>query len=564
MQQTFKRFLSTLLVLVMVLTMVSVLGHTTASATTEDTAAESTNTTEPDYKVDWDFEEGDTQGTSSGLTKFERVEKGGNHVLHVGSDGSSNAYWVIDNSVIGSQSKITITYNIAIGDTSKITYFPAPIPNGTNAPQYTGQFFKVRNWVAGELEYEVTEGTTTTRHSVLVDEAKISTKANRWYTVKMVYEPSTGEGYVEIDGNKTNVTKGNSTTRKVYMISMRFHSGYANDAYLDNVRVTVGDVDHEPAVPTACLCANGPTYTDGKCTGCGAYKQLKFSNAALVLQDNLAINFKADASLFEDGGYRDPYAVFTFNNKSYTVEDYTTDKDGQYVFQFSDIAPHMMGDKITYTLYASSGNEPVTGASGTYSVLDYCTGKLEENVSNELNTLLVDTLNYGAAAQTYMKYNTEELVNADLTDVQNAMATPDLTLTRIQELQSGEENLYAQWKSARLLLDDAITVRLTFTAASKDGLTVKIEGVEQKIVDSGTEGTYYVYYSLTPKQLSDKITAEVFNGDDLVSKTLSFSAEHYAAVNQDSSEENLPELVMAMMKYGKAAEAFAKTQTNAV
>ena len=285
---------------------------------------------------------------------------------------------------------------------------------------------------------------------------------------------------------------------------------------------------------------------------------LKFSNASLVLQDNLAINFKANADLFTNGGYSDPYAVFTFNNKTYTVEEYNI-VDGQYVFQFTDIAPHMMGDDITYKLVATSNGEEVSSTSGTYSVLDYCTDALGKTTNGTLKTLLVDTLNYGAAAQTYKNYNTGNLVNAGLTDDQKALATADRELVKIENLQTGEGGLSAQWTYAALLLDDAITVKLTFTAASKEGLTVKISDAEQEIVDSGTEGTYYVYYPLTPKQLSDTITAQVFNGETVVSKTLSFSAETYAATKAAGGDA-LADLVTAMMKYGDAAKAYVPAE----
>ena len=353
-----------------------------------------------------------------------------------------------------------------------------------------------------------------------------------------------------IDGALTTVQARYATPISMINIALINWSTADNTIYVDNIRVT----EEEHAAATA-KCLESCTWENGVCTVCGAQPELKFSKAAAVLENNLAIQFKADAILFATGAYSNPYATFQFNGATYTVNDYVVDGD-YYVFKFSGIAPHQMGDDITYKLVATSNGEEVSSTSGTYSVLDYWTDALGKTTNGTLKTLLVDTLNYGAAAQTYKNYNTGNLVNAGLTEDQKALATADRDLVKIENLQTGEDGLAAQWKFASLLLDDAITVKLTFTAASKEGLTVKINDAEQEIVDSGTEGTYYVYYPLTPKQLSDTITAQVFIGETVVSKTLSFSAETYAATKAAGGDA-LADLVMAMMKYGDAAKAYA-------
>ena len=122
--------------------------------------------------------------------------------------------------------------------------------------------------------------------------------------------------------------------------------------------------------------------------------------------------------------------------------------------------------------------------------------------------------------------------------------------------QNGEATV-ASWTNAALVLDNAITVRLKFqTEADISGLTVKVNGAEVAI--AGTANNYYVDYNgLDAGQLSDVITAEIYQGDTLVSKTLTFSAEYYAAYQvQSSTDANLVALVKAMMKYGDSAAAF--------
>ena len=52
-------------------------------------------------------------------------------------------------------------------------------------------------------------------------------------------------------------------------------------------------------------------------------------------------------------------------------------------------------------------------------------------------TLVVDMLNYGAAAQKFFNYNTENLANALLSDEQKGFATAEVTAEdkRVKELE---------------------------------------------------------------------------------------------------------------------------------
>ena len=341
-----------------------------------------------------------------------------------------------------------------------------------------------------------------------------------------------------------------------YLPALSFKSSDENVAIVDadGVVTTVGSGE---ATITATYALPG-TANMGKATTTitvterqAEQPELKFSTAAPVLENNLAILFKADASLFTTDGYSEPYATFQFDGSTYTVSDYTVEGD-KYVFKFSGIAPHQMGDEITYTLHATYDGEPVSSQAKTYSILTYCNYYLTGD-NEALKTLLVDTLNYGAAAQNYKNYKTDALVNADLSEEQKNFAAPTL---ENETAQSGEATV-ATWTNAALVLDNAITVRLKFqTEADISGLTVKVNGAEVAI--SGTANNYYVDYNdLDAGQLRNEITAEIYQGETLVSKTLTFSAEYYAAYQaQNSTDANLVALVKAMMKYGDSAAAF--------
>lgn len=293
---------------------------------------------------------------------------------------------------------------------------------------------------------------------------------------------------------------------------------------------------------------------------CYERPELEFSGASLTLENSLAINFNADPAIFGQGLYTDPVATFNFGGKEIT-EPLTLDPaTGKYTYKFSGIAPNQMGDTITATLSATYIGETYTSEPIEYSVLKYCQNKLTESASS-LNTLLVDLLNYGAEAQTATGYNTESLVNAGLTETQKGFATstaPDLEESDLNTAYATVENPTAVWRSATLVLHDAVTIRLKFQASNVENLTVKIDGVETPFVKADTADTYYVYYNgLHAGQMREVIEATVYNGETAVSNTITYSIASYAVSKKAVTDGNLGNLVVAMMKYGDSAAAFA-------
>lgn len=84
-----------------------------------------------------------------------------------------------------------------------------------------------------------------------------------------------------------------------------------------------------------------------------------------------------------------------------------------------------MNDEVTAVLHAKKGNEEYTSPEKALSVKEYAYTLLNRYSSDEyskLRTLLVDLLNYGAMAQKYVGYKTDNLVNSELTAVQKAGA----------------------------------------------------------------------------------------------------------------------------------------------
>ena len=305
---------------------------------------------------------------------------------------------------------------------------------------------------------------------------------------------------------------------------------------------------------------------------------LKFATASLTLYNDITINFKVNAAMFSTYGYTDPYAVFTIydvdgNAEETVVTKYRIEEStGRYLFDFDNISPQRLNDTVKGVLYAKYNGEQYQSEEVTYSVSTYCYRQINNaTVSTapeyaKFRTLLVDLLNYGAAAQLYTEYNMDNLVNANLTKTQASWGTADSRkLVNDQDaFFKTIENPLAAWKGAGLNLKDSVVIRLKLEAENTEGLSVKIVGkydtweIDSEKFDPvlGEKNMYYVYFdSLDASQMSEKIYATIYKDGVPVSNTLQYTIETYAAKNAVPGT-TAGDLLIAMMKYGDAANKF--------
>jgi len=295
------------------------------------------------------------------------------------------------------------------------------------------------------------------------------------------------------------------------------------------------------------------------------------ANKSLTLYNNLSVKFKVPDTLFEDGTYTNPTLVIDFGGFETTLSSYAHEGD-RYVFEFDSIAPHMMTDTITYTLKATHDGTEYAAETDYYSIATYCYNMLGKYPTDaayaSLRTLLVDLLNYGTAAQTYMNYNISDLANAQLTEQQIACGTSSApSLTTVKNMAHATiASPSVTWTSGGLRLEDAIIIRLKFQAESTDGLSVKFVRESDSSTwtissfESNGDGTYYVYFpGLNVAQLRDVVDATVYKNGVAVSDTFRYSIESYAyaKTTDGSADAALQELLLTMMKYGDSAYSFA-------
>ena len=129
-----------------------------------------------------------------------------------------------------------------------------------------------------------------------------------------------------------------------------------------------------------------------------------------------------------------------------------------WAISYNGLAAKEMADRFYVTIYDGSGKAVSNVRSD--SVRDYV-GRAFSGQSAEGKTMMVDMLNYGAAAQQYCNYNTEDLANNSLTAAQLACGTAVSPTTANRLIYDGN------YTGTRLILESRIQMQLGFRNLDK-------------------------------------------------------------------------------------------------
>ena len=289
--------------------------------------------------------------------------------------------------------------------------------------------------------------------------------------------------------------------------------------------------------------------------------------------NNLSIGYLVKDSDLE--GYSD----FWLDVSGTELRNYSTITSGgvrYYRFVYSGIAAKQMGDELTAILYATKDGETLQSKPDIYSVKTYAYNQLGKSQDNTFKRLLVDMLNYGAAAQVYFNYDVGNPVNKDLTDAQKALGTPGTpTLTPVNN-SIPLAGATASFAGKNVAFQNSIALRfymqfsaeqatenvklvLSYTAA--DGAAVRKVIPYSEFGDYNATTKHGTISSISAKDMGAVVTAVIYDGDTPISETVKYSIETYAYNQlQKSTDENFKTLVTALMKYGKSAEAYFSQQ----
>jgi len=316
------------------------------------------------------------------------------------------------------------------------------------------------------------------------------------------------------------------------------------------------------AMPFATAEGDGYYYRAGNGVYLLGIGRAKITGASLNIGADLSMLYYVrihDASL----SIEDLLMRFSMAGKSATVTEYT-EKDGEYIFVLSGIAPQQIGDAIDAMLLL--GDEALSSKTG-YSIKDNLlslNGKSAEalGVSEEklaaMKTLIADLLVYGKAAQDYVDYAPDAPILGGTEPIVPSTVTPteDDKMTLLNQV---DPKLY--FKSAAVYFDTFNDIRIKIYVGSLDTslVSVRVDGVTYALSELKTlgDGIYLVEISGILATELDTVHTVTLVYDGVDGASLSYSVYAYAYDKKDSADENMKALALAIYRYGVSADAYA-------
>jgi len=284
-----------------------------------------------------------------------------------------------------------------------------------------------------------------------------------------------------------------------------------------------------------------------------------FMGANMALDNSLAMSFAFASDHYDDwtGFYAEivkEYADGREDVKTTVPASQWDDRTGYFVISYNGIAAKEMADEFHVTIYNAEG----VAVSNTYtdSVSAYARRTLDNDASTEaLKSVLVDMLNYGAAAQTYFTYGTEAMANSVLTEDEKALASAQIDVSDVRV--KGDN-----FAGSQLILESNIrlvavfsdvtadmTAQATYTDARGNARTVdcQIELVD----DFGKVNIN----ALAVADYNCLVDVTVYNADGSVFGTASDSVASYVCRNNESDEvtQELKALGNELVKFADSA-----------
>lgn len=259
--------------------------------------------------------------------------------------------------------------------------------------------------------------------------------------------------------------------------------------------------------------------------------------------------------------------------KLLTPVEYAIDGTLYYRFDYKEVSAKEICDTLTASLGFTKGEREYNGKVDEYSLKRYAEERLAASANESFKRLLVDLLNYGAAAQSYFEYKTDKPVNADLTEEQKALSLGKYN--GITKVVSDEDTGVYEAEITRKNIK--FGNRIELLVATSFGIDSNLSGVKLKVVyttASGEEGvetidgadfvyrtdvnSYTAYFNgLKASEFRSVLFLTLVRGDEAISATVKYSLDTYAANRLDAStDENYKELLKKTLIYSDSAKNY--------
>ena len=272
-----------------------------------------------------------------------------------------------------------------------------------------------------------------------------------------------------------------------------------------------------------------------------------------------------------------PVVTFAYNGRYVDVPAVLNADGLTYTASFSGIAPQDLNDGVTVdkiTVTDKNGSKTalaLNSAKATdFSVQDYLLALKAVDSSASTQKLIVNMLNYGAAAQTYLGHDTANLANASLSDSDktNYSIAFDANTLNAGAVRSatGTSSTLARFRGAQAWFDNQNGMKLVFSVddSIKDKATLKItntKGLDLTIAIADCQVEKYngenVYtYKLENISITNYTTAYTFQiMNDGVAEGYALNYNMYGYMNSiinGSTNANYVALVKALYSYSQA------------
>lgn len=287
---------------------------------------------------------------------------------------------------------------------------------------------------------------------------------------------------------------------------------------------------------------------------------------SITLKDNIDVNYYMEMSdsVFE----HDAYLEFKIGGQTYKLnasDAAEVNENGKTLYKFScPVNAAQMSDTIETRIVIDNN----TKEELSYSVKEYASELLSKSNEYPAETVkrVKALLNYGAAAQTFFKYNTDKLANDILSDADKVVDAADFDAYKavIKADSANVQNNGLSYYGSSLICKSEMTVRhyfildngsdinnYKFSYIDTDGYEVSL--IPKKVSDGGV---YCVDISgIMACSLNKNYVCRVTGMDNLQTIELDYGPLSYAysvANSKDSSKE-LMNLMNALYMYSEMA-----------
>ncbi|MCC8080548.1 MAG: hypothetical protein LIO80_00790 [Lachnospiraceae bacterium] len=354
----------------------------------------------------------------------------------------------------------------------------------------------------------------------------------------------------------TGIVRNMGGTLAIQSGTITIESGNAVNAYGGTTTISGGYMDGD-VTTNSTLTITGGYFTADPSDYTGDYEvgenkdaDYQYYVSDVIVGKSIALDGVTTILIYVD---ESGLTSATIGSTTYTdFSDLDTEKVGDInCYEFTqDVISYAMADDYDVILEVTNADDISYTVTTTASVRDYADALFASGDLTVLQeNILTALLNYGAKAQIYFDYNTEDLANKNCTDTSDVISAVNVNdLSNYTNKIITNDNSSVSLKSYSLESKANFVLALKFSGSVED-LTVEVTGTDDTAYGYSTSG-YYVLVELDATQLGDTLTVTLTNSDNTGTYSFTTSALSYArTVITNNSDTNKTSLYQALYLY---------------